>query len=72
MNPIGVRPLVDFELLAKRNARENDDLRRLRQSLCDPSCWNETRLEALDQIGGYFLSWGAGKDPDWDVGIELS
>ena len=32
MNTIGMRPLVDFELFAEGNARENDNLRDLRHS----------------------------------------
>lgn len=32
VDTVGVRPLIDFELLAERNAREDDNLRGLRQS----------------------------------------
>ena len=32
VNTIGVRPLVDFELFAEGNTRENDNLRDLRHS----------------------------------------
>ena len=73
MNTVGVRPLIDFELFAEGDAREDNKLRDLRQSgvIRHVGEW-ETHLETPDQIGRDFLSWGTGEDPDWDIGVEFS
>ena len=73
VNAIGMRPLIDFELLTEGNTREDDNLRDLRHSRVTRHVGERrTHLKALYQIERDFLSWGAGEESHWDVGVEFS